>query len=370
MKKFVILTSLFLMSILLFGQIEKWMYITDRNDGIVKYINMDDPSSIMQFATGDLYKPYGIAVDPENGYVFVSDTDGFIFRYNLDGTEVITILNVAANPLVDAPYGLMVLDGKLYWGREGGIGRCNFDGSEAELWLDQTSGAAPEMPLCLAYNEENNKIYFTNDKYDFSGGVYTINTDGSGMQEIVSGTDGGAIVVDTENDYIFYADWLKGICRNNFDGTAEVVIDPDYVDAFVWGMAVDPAASKVYYANKYDDKVIQANLDGSGQIDFLTGINAHAMALVETGTVGLEDRLNIPEVSLFPNPAHNRINLTGLSAVDRVEIIALDGRLVKSVQTMNNSECVVEVSGFEAGTYLVKIHTDTGNEYVKKILVR
>ena len=322
----------------------------------------------MEFPEGGLYKPYGMAVDVDNGYVYVSDTDGFIYRYNMDGTEVEVILD-DGSPVLDAPYGLMLMDGKLYWAREDGIGRCDPDGSNAELWLELSLTAPPEMAICLMYNPDNDKVYFTNDKYDYSGGVYRLNPDGTGLEEIVQGTDGGAIIVDTEDDYVFYADWLKGICRNNYDGTDELVIDPDYVDAFVWGMAVDPDAGKVYYADKYDNKIVEANLDGSGKTDLVTDINAHAIALAVTGTSGIDDP-EAARIRTYPNPVDETVHVTYPPGSERIAITSMNGQVLSGQKCIDQGGSAIDLSGPGAGVYFFTVYDSAGERTVVKLLKR
>jgi len=368
MKKLTLLSIILITGYFTMGQISQWMYVTDRTDGLVKYVDMSNPSTVMEFMSGDLYKPYGIAIDVENEFVFVSDTDGFIFRYNLDGSDVTTIIDINTNPDLGAPYGLMIYNNKLYWGQEGGIGRCNFDGSNAEIWLELSLTSPPEMALCMAYNVDNNKFYFTNDKYDYSGGVWTINPDGTGLSEIVSGTDGGAIVVDAENDYIFYADWEKGICRNNFDGTDEYVIDANYIDAFVWGLAVDPGNNKVYYADKYDDKVVEANYDGTGITDYLTDINAHAMIIIETGTIGIDVQNSSYSIEIYPNPIHDYVSFSGLLNIDQIDFYNQMGTLIHTLPTNGKERMEMNLNDLSSGVYIVTFYSLSGDIETQKIL--
>jgi DNA-binding beta-propeller fold protein YncE len=257
----------------------KTFYYTSRSTGKVHYIRLDgnDPV-IFDFPTGGLYKPYGIAIDYENEKVYVSDTDGFIYRYDLNGDNQEVFLSEAEEPLLDAPYGVLVIDEKLYWAREGGIYMANLDGSGVEPF--KIFDGAPELPLGMAYDSIQRKIYFVNDKYDFSGGVYTINLDGTGLSEIISGADAGAIALDLINEKLYYADWVGGVFKANLDGSDLVNINPSFDSKFCWGIAVEPDSGYLFVPDRYDDGIIvRSKLDGGNPENWVIGVNAYAMTI-------------------------------------------------------------------------------------------
>jgi DNA-binding beta-propeller fold protein YncE len=255
------------------------LYYTSRSTGKVHYIRLDGNAPVVfDFPTGGLYKPYGIAIDTEKGKVYVSDTDGFIYRYDLDGGNQEVFLTEDQEPLLDAPYGLLVIENKLYWAREGGIYRINTDGTGAEAF--KVFDGAPELPLGMAYDSVRQKIYFVNDKYDFSGGVYTINIDGSGLTEIIPGVDAGDIALDLLHGKLYYADWVGGVFMANMDGTGVTNINSYFDSKFCWGIAVEPDSGYLFVPDRYDDGIIfRSGLDGSNTVEWLTGINAYAMTI-------------------------------------------------------------------------------------------
>jgi len=255
------------------------LYYSSRSTGKVHYVRLDGNNPVVfDFPTGGLNKPYGIAIDYAGAKVYVSDTDGFIYRYDLNGENQEVFLSEDENPLVSAPYGMVVVEGKLYWAIEGGISRCNLDGSNVEPFV--TFAGAPELPLGMAYDSIARKIYFVNDKYDFSGGVYTINIDGTGLQQIISGVDAGAIALDLNNQKLYYADWIGGVFMANLDGTEVVNINSYFNEKFCWGIAVDPDEGKLYVPDRYDNGILfRSDLDGANPEPWLEGVNAYAMTI-------------------------------------------------------------------------------------------
>jgi len=259
----------------------KTLYFTDRTTKSVRYITLDGKAPVIQdFGHTGLDKPYGIVIDTINDHVFVSDyTTSVIYRYNLDGLGLMTILNSTTYPQLSAPMGLFVWSGKLYWAQEGGILRCNLDGTSPESWIAMPTTAAPEMPIQMAFDPDALVIYFTNDKYDYSGGVYKVNLDGTGLTLLVPGTDGGGIGLDKAGGKIYYADYEKGMCMANLDGTGEVVINNDLKNKFIWGLVVNVQEGKLYWGNRTTKVIGRSNLDGSNIESFATNVNSHGMTL-------------------------------------------------------------------------------------------
>ena len=256
-------------------------YFTDRAASRVKYFELNDQAPILQeFGHTGLDRPYGMVIDTLHDRVYVSDFRGnLIYSYDMDGFDLRTVIDVTSFPALNGPVGMLVIDDKLYWAQEGGIFRCDLDGSNPETWMAMPGSTAPEMPLDMEYDAVNQHIYFTNDKYDFSGGIYRVKLDGSGMTLLVSGTDGGGLAIDFSGGKMYYADYEKGICMANLDGSGEVVIAPDMISNFCWGMEVGVENGKVYWGDKAADNLVRCNLDGSGQEIFISGVDPHALAL-------------------------------------------------------------------------------------------
>lgn len=257
----------------------KRLYFTDRTTHSVRYVTLDGNEPVItDFGHTGLDKPYGMAIDTANARVIVSDyREGVIYSYDLDGFDLQVVINLD-DPVLYDPFGLEVIEDKLYWGTEWFIGRCNMDGSDAEEFITLGPGA-PEMAIDLQYNYLTNEFIFTNDKYEFTGGMYSISMDGSTATELVPGTNGGAMVLDVEANKMYYADYDKGVCMANMDGSDEVIIAPEMKDVFCWGMAIDLDAGKLYWSDKTNGKIVRANLDGSEKEDFVTGCNPYAMEI-------------------------------------------------------------------------------------------
>ncbi len=270
------------------------LYFTTRtpSGGGVHFVIMGDEAPIIQdFEQVDFSRPYGITVDSASRKVFVSDFNlKVIYSFDADGKNPKKILDasVPGQEIVGAPEALMVLEDKLYWGRPGGIYRCNVDGTNPEVFL-LTEGGRPEYPIDMQYNPEDQRIYFVNDRTDYSGGYWSVKRDGTGLTEHIPDIDGTAIEVNPNTAKVYFAIYgdsstsvaEDGIYVSNLDGSSLVKIG-DYGSKATWGVAIDHTQEKLFWGYKIsnsapDGKIIRSNLDGSGVEDWLTEVSPHGI---------------------------------------------------------------------------------------------
>jgi hypothetical protein len=273
------------------------LYFTTRtpDGGGVHMVLLDDNApQVQDFDEVELTRPYGIAADSASGKVFVSDYSlGYIYSFNSDGKNPVRILdmNVPGQEIVDYPQALMVIDSMLYWGRPGGIYRCNLDGTSPEVYIQTSLDIAPEYPIDMQYDEATGKIYLCNDKTDYTGGYFSMNFDGTGVTEHLLDIDGTAIEVDFTNGKTYLAiyppsgipmtDYGIFICNLDGSGLAKIA---DYGAKATWGVAIDHKRGKLFWSVKMsntgaDGKIIRSNLDGTAQEDWVTGVNPNAMCV-------------------------------------------------------------------------------------------
>ena len=74
-------------------------------------------------------------------------------------------------------------------------------------------------------------------------------------------------------------------------------------------------------------------------------------------------------ISVYPNPAQDyvRIELSDNSACQSIEIYSLDGRLVETFQE-TSLQTTIDISGLNAGLYIMKIRMAEGKEYTERII--
>ena len=83
--------------------------------------------------------------------------------------------------------------------------------------------------------------------------------------------------------------------------------------------------------------------------------------------VSVENIIALINISVYPNPAKDIINISSSEQINEVEIINLAGQIVYSSKE-NSKNLTINTAFLEKGNYLVNIHTDKGIS-TKKIVI-
>ena len=70
---------------------------------------------------------------------------------------------------------------------------------------------------------------------------------------------------------------------------------------------------------------------------------------------GIEENASL-EISLFPNPATDILNITSSETISEIEIVNTLGQVVKRIE-VNADNAVCDVEGLKSGVYVVKVST-------------
>jgi hypothetical protein len=117
------------------------------------------------------------------------------------------------------------------------------------------------------------------------------------------------------------------------------------------------------YATWYQ-RVINLSANGFNNqqvyVAFVNNTNDGFALYIDDVQVVIDDPLNIDElaeiaVRVYPNPAADVLKIKSESAVELVEVIALNG-----AQILSTTESEINVSSLQNGSYFVKIVTDKG----------
>jgi GEVED domain/Domain of unknown function DUF11/Secretion system C-terminal sorting domain len=224
--------------------------------------------------------PAEVGFDPVDGKIYWVDFDlGSVMRANADGSdpeEIISGLRTPGAPPTLSVAGVAVDPiGRKVYTSGNGIRRSDLDGSNAEFL---TSGA---ISRSIALNVGTGKMYFTSH----FGDIIQADLDGMNRITVVSGLwDPRGLAIDATNGKLY---WTTGngsairparVERSNLDGTTVETLVESVTPAptpirFPESVAVDPASGKVYWADKFKQVIHVANLDGSAQADFVTGLD-------------------------------------------------------------------------------------------------
>src|SRR6476469_5261780 len=114
-----------------------------------------------------------------------------------------------------------------------------------------------------------------------SGFVGAGNLDGSGTASTLFGSEGGpcGVAIDPAADKIYWANFSSGTIRvGNQDGSgsAATLFGSEGGPS---GVAINPASNKIYWTNQTSGTVRVANLDGSGTAATLFGSESNPIGL-------------------------------------------------------------------------------------------
>ena len=118
------------------------------------------------------------------------------------------------------------------------------------------------------------------------------------------------------------------------------------------------------------------NSCGDGMQSILVITRASSMPTPPPGTTTLTDNgrndniLDIsPEVTIFPNPVEDNLNIRSTADINTVQILNLMGQVVRS-SNVGTKSSVFNISGLESGVYYVRVLMNDGYILTRKVIVR
>ncbi|MGG6242056.1 DUF5050 domain-containing protein [Nodosilinea sp. AN01ver1] len=276
-----------------------------------------------------LNNPNGIALDLENGHVYLADggAGDRILRANLDGSDLrVIVADAGDNP---ADIALDLANGHIYWTIPGVVDqvrRANLDGSNVETVLD---AAVLSNPNGIALDVANRHIYVA----DGGAGDRILRFSFDGPEALVIVADTGDnpadIALDLVNGQIYWT--IPGttdeVRRANLDGSnIETILNTSILEN-PNGIALDTEAGQLYVADGgAGDRILRANLDGSNPevLPIAAGDNPTGLAIaIETLNIldGSGDR-NVFAIPLNSTLTVENFGGVGLGAVPNSGLVA------------------------------------------------
>ncbi len=241
---------------------EGFIYFSDgKLPGVYSY---HIESQLVSLITEDnLLKPYSVAFDSKNGYVYWTDTElKNIQRIKCNGQDQEVLLSSIDG--VDQPRGIIVdtVNSKIYWVDIGhpDIYRANLDGSLKETVVN---GLVME-PHDITLDLNNEKIYWTDRA---SKKIQRANLDGSILETILDSSDGliwpSGLDLDLVNEKIYWTDTQdEKVFRSDFDGTGiEQIMAAEVVTPF--RVKFDSFKNKIYVSEWSLNRLYSADPDGT-----------------------------------------------------------------------------------------------------------
>lgn len=148
--------------------------------------------------------------------------------------------------------------------------------------------------------------------------------------------------------------------------TRIVEVDSIYIDSLGFGFATPPITTNEYkwLATGQRVPVLQINTTGAGAVTSI---------LYKDALVSVPEQSDSKDVSVFPNPAVNQINVK-LNGYRNgvIQLFSLTGALVYESAFMANSGSdviTIPVAGFSEGTYVLKLADANGKTQLRQVVV-
>ena len=88
-----------------------------------------------------------------------------------------------------------------------------------------------------------------------------------------------------------------------------------------------------------------------------------------TSTLSIEEEQVNFELSIFPNPSEGKITITTDEEVTGIEIVDLNGKVLRSRTGLKLNTITEDISDLNSGVYFIKVKTKKGNQ-IKKIILK
>lgn len=236
-------------------------------------LNGDDLASVRDYP--DVVT--ALALDAVNEKLYAANQgsggsvpDGEISRMNLDGSDFESVVTG-----VFAPEGLATDPAAqhVYWteGEEQAVRRADYDGTNQVTLVTLNEPTGQVWPG-LALDLDAGKVYWSGFRK-----VWRADLDGSNVEELVNrvNTIWIGLALDLQADRLYLGGSSEGLFRAELDGSNLTELPTDRAGA----IALDLAASKVYYTDSLQDRVGRSNLDGTGAEELLEIFRPSRLAL-------------------------------------------------------------------------------------------
>lgn len=248
---------------------DKELYFIEYGSKLIRKVSLIPGSAAETVINMTGKEGHGMAYDAVNEKIyycdFQSSNSGKILRMNTDGSNVEELLNG-----LGSPYGVAInlADNKMYIADGANVSRANLDGSNYEKEFIKIAGGALRA---IGFNSKTNLIYYYEVNEE---NMHVAKTDGTGSSVVIAGAYGYGMYVDEVNEKIYYDDRNQGgLMQADLNGSGIVKIATFSGNRGGSGIAVDHTTNKIYWAETNNGIIKKANLDGSEVETVLSGVN-------------------------------------------------------------------------------------------------
>ncbi len=151
--------------------------------------------------------------------------------------------------------------------------------------------------------------------------------------------------------------------KNMFDGSINNVFSPTFLNVFITWHNQDPVSAKEIAKN---NAIFSFQGNRNPFIDrpeYVCQIWASACAALSNPTI------EFASISVYPNPTNdNKINIDGEIAIEEIQLININGQVIKEVKNPNFTNNTYSLENLPQGFYFLKL-TASNQSLVKKVVV-
>jgi hypothetical protein len=153
------------------------------------------------------------------------------------------------------------------------------------------------------------------------------------------------------------------------DGVITMVDPTASVTAFLLGLTVDAKASVKMLDGPGGSEVGSPDRTkvATGMVVLVTAEDGTTKEYaITTDPTGI-DRFNADAIAVYPNPANGVLNISNAAAFERVRITGITGQTIDVFEvTMNSLQ--LDISGYDAGIYFLRLESGANGSIVKKFI--
>ena len=155
--------------------------------------------------------------------------------------------------------------------------------------------------------------------------------------------------------------WFKSVMLINLNSDyAEYWVNDVFVHGWQWSLQSggDPGLNQLGVVD-----IFAAAPTGDSPMFFFDDFEYK-----EATGVGINNHITPADITMFPNPAYDQVEITSVETIKEVNIFNNMGQMVLS-QVSDNSRVVINISNYPTGIYTVQIKTENGIN-TQKLLIK
>lgn len=131
-------------------------------------------------------------------------------------------------------------------------------------------------------------------------------------------------------------------------------------------LEVDLSATAEWNGNTQDFQVIIRDIDNGNKAS-AGDLQIDSITFKETSTLSSDREVSFKNLSIYPNPTSNFVNIHSNTKIATIQLFNLIGKKVFETKSLINKK--LNVSNFDAGVYLLRVVDENNNTKTQKLII-